>query len=134
MKLRWRKRPSATVLHFNVLMAFGSALPLAISSWRPCLSMGARQPVRAVFATAWFMSFLLSLFPSAIQTVLFYARAMPRVAPQKNSNGFSDDRMPEPSQGASFAQKPVSFARILSGGEGTERSFHSTIAVGFGAG
>src|SRR5436190_15277108 len=53
MKLRWRKRPSATVLHFSVLMTLGSALPLAISSSRPVLSMGARHPVRAVFATAW---------------------------------------------------------------------------------
>src|SRR5437879_12585259 len=55
MKLRWRKRPSATVLHFNVLMTFGSALTLAISSARPVLSIGARQPVRAVLATAWFI-------------------------------------------------------------------------------
>src|SRR5712671_3404309 len=55
MKLRWRKRPSATVLHFSVLMTFGSALPLAISSSRPVLSIGARQPVRAVLATAWFI-------------------------------------------------------------------------------
>src|SRR5271165_4314981 len=68
MKLRCRNRPSATVLHFNVLMTLGSALPLAISSSRPALSMGARQPVRTVCATrfstgtvsatAWLMSFL----------------------------------------------------------------------------
>src|SRR5882757_3377728 len=56
MKLRWRKRPSATVLHFSVLMTFGSALPLAINSSRPVLSIGARQPVRAVLATAWFIA------------------------------------------------------------------------------
>ncbi len=31
-------------------MTFGSALPLAISSSRPVLSIGARQPVRAVFS------------------------------------------------------------------------------------
>src|SRR3954464_9869526 len=32
MKLRWRKRPSATVLHFNVLTTLGSAFPFAINS------------------------------------------------------------------------------------------------------
>ena len=40
MKLRWRKRPSATVLHLSVLIALGSALPLAINSSRPDLSIG----------------------------------------------------------------------------------------------
>src|SRR5580693_1011665 len=46
-KLRWRNRPSATVLHFRVLITLGSALPLAISSSRPFRSIGARHPVRA---------------------------------------------------------------------------------------
>src|SRR5271155_3618346 len=60
MKLRWRKRPSATVLHFSVLMTLGSALPLAMRSARPALSMGARHPVIAgvfisVLATTLFM-------------------------------------------------------------------------------
>src|SRR5258708_4601500 len=80
MKLRWRKRPSATVLHFSVLMTLGSALPLAISASSPILSMGARQPVSAVLATtalatAWFIGLplLLRVHPAArwIQTVLF---------------------------------------------------------------
>src|ERR1700722_20061165 len=60
MKLRWRKRPSANVLHLSVLVTFGSALPLAIRSVRPALSMGARHPVMAgalmsVLATTLFM-------------------------------------------------------------------------------
>src|ERR1700683_3863980 len=52
MKLRWRKRPSATVLHLSVLITLGSALPLAIRSARPALSIGARHPVMAVALTA----------------------------------------------------------------------------------
>src|SRR3954449_13619035 len=74
MKLRWRKRPSATVLHFSVLMTLGSALPLAISSSRPVLSMGARHPVRAVLATAWVMHFLLFVFDTD-RSVLCRSRA-----------------------------------------------------------
>src|ERR1700730_7264384 len=58
MKFRERNRPSATFVHSSVSITLGSALPLAISSSRPFLSMGARQPVRAVLVTAWFMSFL----------------------------------------------------------------------------
>src|SRR5260370_42637764 len=86
MKLRWRKRASVTVLHFSVLMTLGSALPLAISSSRPFLSMGARHPVRAVLATAvlatvWVMRFLLFIL---IQTVLYYAGAVPAQADAKN--------------------------------------------------
>src|ERR1700694_3024234 len=86
MKLRWRKRPSATVLHFSVLMTLGSALPLAISSSRPFLTMGARHPVRAVLATAvlataWVMRFLLFVL---IQTVLYYAGAVPARVVGKN--------------------------------------------------
>ena len=75
MKLRWRKRPSATVLHFSVLMTLGSALPLAISSSRPVLSMGARHPVRAVLATAWVMHFLLSCRSDTDRSVLCRIRA-----------------------------------------------------------
>ncbi len=57
MKLRWRKRPSATVLHLSVLITLGSALPLAISSSRPSLSIGARHPVMAGLAQVGHRSF-----------------------------------------------------------------------------
>ena len=45
---RWRKRPSAIVLHFSVFTAAGLARPLAIRSSNPPLSIGARHPVIAV--------------------------------------------------------------------------------------
>src|SRR3982074_3624917 len=57
MKLRCRRRHSATVLHLSVLMPVGSALPFAIRASRPALSIGARQPVSAVFAAAWDICF-----------------------------------------------------------------------------
>jgi len=78
------------------------------------------------------MSFLLSLLPSAIQTVLFYARAM-RVAPQKlewiqwRSNAGT-------LAGGFFRSKAGQLCPRPERGEGTERSFHSMIAVAFGAG
>src|SRR5258708_25223685 len=98
MKLRWRKRPSATVLHFNVLMTLGSALPLAISSLRPDWSIGARQPVRAVLATAWFMSVSpCGLF--WLQTVLSSARGVPTAPSAKTLTESAEQNCPRNESG-----------------------------------
>src|SRR3954452_1059395 len=110
MKLRWRKRPSATVLHFNVLMTLGSALPLAISSSRPVLSIGARHPVRAVLATAWVMHFLLFVIDTD-RSVLCRSRASaPRCQKSKEIKRVSRE---EGKHGAPFRLKAAHPASVL---------------------
>src|SRR3954465_13454239 len=85
MKLRCLKRPSATVLHVSVLMTVGSALPFAIRASRPDLSIGARQPVSAVFAAAWDIFFSPDGVVEATyrQNVLFLAYGVPSLSEQK---------------------------------------------------
>src|SRR6476619_7062453 len=118
MKLRWRKRPSATVLHFNVLMTLGSALPLAISSSRPFLSMGARHPVRAVLLTALLATAWVMRSPPCfmLQTVLYYAGAVPSRVEAKKAKGIRRRRRGRRAAKPIFRLKAAHRARILLAG------------------
>src|SRR6266567_192863 len=135
MKLRWRKRPSATVLHFNVLMTFGSALPLAISSSRPVLSIGARQPVRAVLATAWFIE-ASSPAPGAPGGALdtdrsVYACVMPvRCAAKMQRESKPVSECDGPGRAAALKSRPDRQGICTRKRQDTERSVHSLIADG----
>src|ERR1022692_4026610 len=108
MRLRWRKRPSATVLHLRVLMTVGSALPLAIRASRPVLSIGARQPVSAVFAAAWDIVFCLPVISGIMkQNVLFHASSVPSFLQRKKRRGFRGGGRPAAGTVPEGAQKAI---------------------------